>query len=167
MRVVRPIVLALSSRLLILGVPGMASAGGANTYRVQFDSTKAGEPWAFLRIFPHQITVHQGDILNAQLAGTDTPHTVTVVNAVDAEQWRSVNQCQGCQYETVVPDSAVGGDDNELVLNPSVAFPSSFTCGSVSSPCSFNGVTVVNSGITFPNPSDQPSFYVSMDAAPG
>src|SRR5207247_9276659 len=53
-------------------------------------------------------------------------------------------------------------------LNPAVLFPSSQTCGiSETTPCPFNGTSVVSSGFAFGDPASQPSFFVRMEAVPG
>jgi plastocyanin len=118
-------------------------------------------------MFPHAISVHQGDVIDAAWAGADAPHTAAFVNTTDAEQWRADNQCDGCPWATFVPDSVLGGDDPELDFNPTVNLPSSFTCGSSGAPCSFDGSAVVNSGVQFSSPGAEPSFFVQVDAAPG
>jgi plastocyanin len=144
-----------------------ASASGS-LYTVMVDAQPTpGEPWAFESYFPHAIKVHQGDTITAAWNGTDFPHTATFVNTTNPDAWRQHNQGPSGPYTVVVPDSAVGGDDNELVFNPSVLFPSSFGCGTAAIPCSFDGTSVVSSGVLFSNPSAQPSFSVQVNAPVG
>src|SRR5207245_13017 len=97
----------------------------------------------------------------------DTPHTATFVNTDDPEGWRAQNQGPGGPYEVIVPDSQVGGDDDENVLNPSVLFPSPQGCGDQITPCTFDGSAVVTSGFNLPNPAAQPSFAVQVTAPVG
>ena len=94
-----------------------------------------------------QLTVDQGDVVDAAWDGTDTPHTATFVPTAHPEQWRADHQGQGGDLSLIVPDSAVGGDDNELVVTPAVAFPSDPSCGTRSNPCVFDGSSIVNSGL--------------------
>ena len=155
--------------MMALGAtPALArpQATQAQTYTIHLDAQPhGGEPWAFLRIFPNAIKVHSGDIIHAGWAGTDTPHTATLVNTNDPEAWRAKNQGPGGPYEVLVPDSQIGGDDDESVINPSVLFPAPVGCGDQSNPCTFDGSSVVNSGLIFPVPGAQPS-YAAKVAAP-
>jgi plastocyanin len=142
-------------------------ADGVPTYRVQIDAQPpTGEPWAFLKFFPGNIVVHQGDVIDANWGGVDTPHTATFIRTTDPETWRQEHQGPGGKFAPFEPDAAVGGDDDELVGNPNVFFPSDFSCGGPSNPCSFTRRRV-SSGVQFPNPSAQPSFFVKLDADPG
>jgi hypothetical protein len=158
-----------------LGLVGMfapmASAGVRGIpapFTVQLDAQPpAGEPWEFQRVFPHALSVHSGDVILSQWAGTGAPHTATFVPAADAETWRQQHQGPGGDYSFIVPDSAVGGDDPELVLNPAVVAPSSFSCGGPENPCAFDGSSVVNSGFQFSDPSNQPAFAVQVTAPVG
>jgi plastocyanin len=178
--VVRRAMLACLSGLLLLALVSVAPSEATvvlhqatglqsnQTFSIQIDGQPPDdEPWAFNRFFPDQLKVHQGDIVQVSWAGTDTPHTATAVPAADANAWRQENQGQGGQYALVIPDSAAGGDDNELVLNPLVIAPSAPGCGDLSAPCSFDGTSVVSSGFRFSNPASQPSFAVKVDANVG
>lgn len=152
---------------VIAAMPSPAGATAA-TYTVQLDAQPpTGEPWAFLRMFPAQLKVHRGDVVNFAWDGTNTPHTATVVPNGDPEAWRSTHQGQGGRYQDPVPDAAFGGDDANLIENPRVAGPSDPTCGSSGNPCAFDGSRVVNSGIQFSNSASEPSFDVSITAPVG
>jgi plastocyanin len=172
----RSVLLLLAGTLWVLGsalVPGAAGAAGAaptqgSTYAVQADAQAPNsEPWDFLRFFPHAITVHQGDVIDTAWGGTDAPHTSSFVDTSDPETWRAQNQCDGCAYAPFEPDVLAGGDDDELVVNPTVLNPTSVTCGTEAAPCSFDGSSVVTSGLLFSNPAAEPSFYVQVDAPVG
>jgi plastocyanin len=141
----------------------------AQTFTVNVDGQPpTGEPWAFLRFFPGpELSVHQGDVVDFAFSATDTPHTATLTPSADPEAWRKANQGPGGPYETEVADSTVGGDDKSVVLNPAVGAPSDPTCGTQANPCAFAGSGVMNSGIQFPNPSAQPSFFVAVNAPVG
>lgn len=151
----------------ILAVAPNASAV-SQTYTVKVDGQPpAGQPWAFLRFFPGpSISVHQGDVVDFAFAATDTPHTATLTSAADPAAWRGTNQAPGGPFETFVPDSTFGGDDQSLVLNPAVGAPSNPTCGTSANPCAFDASKVVNSGVQFPN-DPQPSFFVAVAAPVG
>jgi plastocyanin len=147
-----------------------------DTFRLQLDAKPpTGEPWSFLRFFPDgTLKVHQGDTVDAAWAGAGTPHTATVVPLGNAAAWRANNQGPGgpqnpsaFPWALQVPDTTVGGDDNEVDLNPAVAAPSDPSCGSSGNPCTFDGTSVVNSGFQFSNPGSQPQFYVNVTAPVG
>src|SRR5689334_21561022 len=109
-----------------------------DTFRLQLDAKPpAGEPWSFLRFFPDgTLKVHQGDTVDAAWGGVGTPHTATAVPLGNAAAWRANNQGPGgpqnpstFPWALQVPDTTVGGDDNEVDLNPAVAAPSDPSCG--------------------------------------
>ncbi len=162
------VMIVLATMCVVVAAGGPASAA-AHTYRVQLDGQPPkGEPWAFLRFFPgQQLTVDQGDVVDAAWDGTDTPHTATFIPTAHPEQWRADHQGQGGDLSLIVPDSAVGGDDNELVLNPSVLAPTAPDCGTTAAPCPFDGSSIVNSGFQFSDPSNEPSFFVQVTAPVG
>ena len=157
-------------------IAGPASAGGVSaTYRVQLDARPpAGEPWSFLRYFPRELTVHPGDIVDAAWGGAGAPHTATAIPDGNIASWVADNQGppgpedpSEFPWALQVPDTTVGGDDGEVVLNPAVAAPSDPSCGTSSDPCAFDGSDVVNSGFQFSSPGSQPSFYVHVTAPVG
>jgi plastocyanin len=148
----------------------------AATYRLQLDAKPpAGEPWSFLRFFPGgTLKVHQGDTVDAAWAGVGTPHTATAIPAGNADAWRANNQGPGgpanpatYPWATEVPDVTVGGDDDEIDLNPSVGAPSDPSCGTSLNPCAFDGASVVNSGLLFSDPTNQPQYFVNVTAPAG
>jgi plastocyanin len=159
--------IAVAMAIAIPVGPALANHPSA-TYKVQLDATPPpGEPWAFLRIFPMSITVHQGDVIHAAFSATDTPHTATFVPSADANAWRALNQAPGGPYDLFVPDLNIVNDESGLILNPAVAGPSSPGCGAALNPCTFSGSAVESSGIQFPNPGAQPSIYTKITAPPG
>lgn len=167
-RVIRvALALGLVGATVGLAVPGAQAA--AQTFTVNVDGQPpAGEPWAFLRFFPGpQLSVHQGDVVEFAFAGTEAPHTVTLTPDADPEAWRTANQGPGGAYEAIVADSAFGGDDQSMIINPKVGAPSDPTCGTSTAPCAFDGTAVVNSGVLVSDPSQQPSFFVSVTAPVG
>jgi plastocyanin len=160
---------------LAVAVPP-ALAGGPATFRAQLDARPpSGESWAFLRIFPRTLSVHQNDIVDAAWNGSaGTPHTATIIPDGNANAWRAENQGPGgpqdpgeFPWAVQVPDQLVGGDDNQVDLNPAVAAPTDPSCGTVSTPCTFDASGVVNSGFQFSSPGSQPSFFVQVTAPVG
>jgi plastocyanin len=154
-----------------IGATTLALPAGAvgQSFTVKVDGTPpTGDPWAFLRFFPGaSLRVHPGDVIDFAWAGTDTPHTATLVPDADPAAWRQDNQGQGDAFQDPIPDSVVGGDDGDLIENPAVVSPTDPTCGTETAPCSFDGTSVVSSGFQFSNPSAQPSFFASVDAPVG
>ena len=118
--------------------------------------------------------MHQGDIVDAAWGGEAAPHTATVVPSGNPAAWRAGNQGPGGPQDPMqfpwalqVPDVSVGGDDNELDINPAVAAPTDPSCGTAGNPCAFDGSAEVNSGLLFSAPGSQPSFFVSVTAPVG
>jgi len=155
---------------------GPVARAVASTYRLQLDAKPpVGEPWSFLRFFPGgTLKVHQGDTVDAAWAGVGTPHTATVITSGNAAAWRASQQGPGgpqnpatFPWALQVPDTTVGGDDDEIDVNPAVAAPSDPSCGSSGTPCVFDGSAVVNSGLQFSNPGSQPEFFVNVTAPVG
>jgi hypothetical protein len=98
-------------------------------------------------MFPgNGVEVHQGDVIEATSASTEAPHTATFVPSDDPDAWRADNQGPGDPWAPIEPDALAGGDDNELVINPAVGFPSDPTCGAQNDPCPFDGSTVETAG---------------------
>jgi plastocyanin len=160
------IVVAVAIGATSLALPAVAVG---QSFTVKVDGTPpTGDPWAFLRFFPGaSLRVHPGDVIDFAWAGTDTPHTSTLVPDADPAAWRQGNQGQGDAYQDPIPDSMVGGDDGDLIENPKVVAPTDPTCGTEAAPCSFDGTSVVSSGFQFSNPTAQPSFFASVDAPVG
>lgn len=152
-----------------VGSGATSHPGGSQTYTIQVDAMPpTGEAWAFLRFFPATpVSVHQGDVLSFMWAGAEAPHTVTLVGDADPANWRTVNQAPGGPYESPIPDTQAGGDDEGLILNPKEIAPTDPTCGALATPCGFDGTTVMSSGALFSNPSQQPSFAVKVNAPVG
>ena len=163
---------ALLGAVLLIGP---AAAGDPLTDRVKLDARPpAGEPWSFLRFFPRELSVHPGDVVEAAWGGLGAPHTATAIPSGNIPAWVAENQGPpGPQdpseypWALQVPDTTVGGDDGEVVLNPAVAAPTDPSCGTAKDPCEFDGSSVVNSGFQFSAPGAQPSFSVQVTAPVG
>ena len=154
-----------------IGATSLAFPAGAvsQSFKVQVDGTPpTGDAWAFLRFFPGaSLRVHAGDVVDFAWAGTDTPHTATLVPDADPAAWRADNQGPGDEFQDPIPDTMAGGDDGDLIENPTVVAPTDPSCGTEAAPCSFDGTSVVSSGFQFSDPSAEPSFFASVDAPVG
>jgi plastocyanin len=158
-------ILTLVGALMVLLRPAAShAAAGPKTYTVKIDAKPPrGEMWDFMHFFPSSLAVHQGDTIHFIWNGAGGPHTATLVNAARAHRWRTLHQRAGDNYQLFVHDTRFGGDDKGLIVNPKVASPSNPTCGAPSTPCAYTGVGVLNSGIQFSDPTNQPSFDVTVD----
>ena len=168
---------ALASVALLAG----ALVGtGAGTAKAQAELTvlngsplfeaAQGAPADGMRFYAPELNVHQGDKINFQWAGFHTATALPVGQEADA--WVAANASQFGQ-----PYFVVAGDPDDTGLDPgsseakpavkfnnAVAFPSDPTCGTTATPCSYDGSTVVNSGL--PLAEDAESFSMSVDATP-
>lgn len=108
---------------------------------------------------PDTISVHRGDKLTFNFEGF---HTATLLpKGVGAEDWRMDHTGAGGDYALLQSDT----DDPQpaFAFNKAVLFPSAQGCGTASAPCTYNGATVVNSGV----PISSSTFSVTIDATPG
>lgn len=128
------------------------NVGSADLLRgVVFEGMKFGAP--------DTITVHRGDTLTFNFEGF---HTATLIPAgVGADDWRLDHTGPGGDFAVLQNDA----DDPQpaFELNKKVLFPSVQGCGTSSTPCSYKGTAVVNSGA----PLGSPTFSVTVDANPG
>ena len=172
----RAVLCAIGALLGSVLIVGPAAAGALpSTFRVQLDARPpAREPWSFLRYFPHDLSVHPGDVVNAAWGGLGAPHTATAIPSGNIAAWVAENHGPpGPQDPSEFPwasqvlDSNVGGDDGEVILNPAAGAPTDPSCGTSEAPCEFDGTSVVNSGLQFSAPGAQPSFHVEVTASVG
>lgn len=108
---------------------------------------------------PSTVSVHQGDVLTFTFDGF---HTATVIPAgIGAADWRLDNTGRAGAFALLQSDT----DDPQpaFELNKAVLFPSAPGCGTTSTPCGYDGTSVVNSGV----PLAAPTFSVTVGAAPG
>jgi plastocyanin len=153
--------LAAATAVAMSLVPSIAHAA-ATTLSVQVggDSTVSGVAFEGMRFgAPSNMTVHKGDTIVFDFKGF---HTATLIPAgVGAEDWRMDNTRPGGPFSLIQPDS----DDSPagFLFNNAVLFPSNPSCGTTSSPCAYDGKSVVNSGA----PLASTSFAVTINANPG
>jgi len=136
------------------------AAPTAYTIHVGGDSAVSGVGVEGMRFFaPPGFTVNQGDTITFVFDGF---HTATLLpdNTNPADFAATEQTPLTGAYSTIIPDS---DDTGKFEFNPAVAFPSSQTCGTATAPCSYDGKSVVNSGL----PLASSSFTVTIDDQPG
>jgi plastocyanin len=156
------IVVAIVSAFVI--VPS-AGAGVAQTLEVQVGAPLFAMPEARnapadgMRFYTPPLNVHQGDTVQFTIEGF---HTATLLPAnTDADAWVAANAGDfGKPFSLVVPDPDEGPTGAKL--NNDVLFPVPLDCGRAADPCSYDGSSVVNSGVS--NPEDLNEFPVTFSA---
>jgi plastocyanin len=94
---------------------------------------------------PPTLTVHKGDTLSFQFNGFDTATLIPVGQSPD--EWAAENIASPTgAYQFIIPDA---DDTATFEFNPADAFPSDPSCGAAGTPCSYDGKSVVNSGLPF------------------
>lgn len=145
-------------------VPLTAAHAATQTLSIQVggDGQVNGTAFEGMRFMaPSTLIVNKGDTLAFTFAGF---HTATLLPANEgADEWVAQNaNGVGSTYGLVGLDSDESGN---FVVNPKVAFPSDPSCGSSSSPCTYDGSAVVNSGLSLLLPS--PTWSVTINGKPG
>ena len=130
-----------------------------------------GAPADGMRFYAPELNVHQGDVINFVWAGF---HTATLLPAgEDADAWVAANATQIGQPFSVIAldpddtglDTGSSAAKSAVKFNNAVAFPSVFTCGAQANPCTYDGSSVLNSGL--PLAEDATEFAAEINAAPG
>jgi plastocyanin len=156
------IVAASGTVLAVASLPAPAQAA-AQTLAVQAGANAVVKGVGFegMRFLaPPTLTVHKGDTLSFQFKGLDTATFLPVGQSPD--EWAAENiEAPGAPYSLIVPDS----DDasGAFEFSPADAFPSDPSCGTASAPCTYDGKSVVNSGLSLASP----TFDVTVNANPG
>lgn len=139
----------------------------------QYLDADGGPPAESMRFFPEEVSVHRGDTL--KFMGEFHTATLVPTNVDDLDAW--------------IADNAASPDDPYAFIKSNPDYPEfplkllgddpfmpRTDCGSVDSPCEYDGNSVVDSGILFAYadpPADETSpptptgFSVTIDAAPG
>lgn len=159
-RMRRAAALCLAGLVTATLLPALSANAQATGYQVQVGAFHDRTASESMRFFPSRMTVHQGDTIT--FAGGF--HTATLLPAgTDAQAWTDENViANGAEWAPFVPDPDEGSSG--LKFNNRVAFPSDPTCGSAEEPCSYDGTSVVNSGVFVFGPG---SFTTTVNAAPG
>ena len=148
----------------VAALPATTAQAAATAYNIHVggDSAVSGVLFEGMRFLaPASLAVHKGDTITFTMDGF---HTATLLP--DTEQnpdtWRAQHQAGlTSDYSLIVPD----GDDGatQFEFNNTAALPSDPTCGTATSPCNYDGKSIVNSGAPFASN----SFTVTINDAPG
>lgn len=136
---------------LTLAAPS-ASADHNGTYNIQIGARLPGGAES-MRFFPSSLKVHEGDQLHYTSGGF---HTATLLPVGEsAQDWVDANastQDQPFSHYRFDPDDGVG----DLKENVDALIQNRDDCGPFTggTPCDFDGVTVLNSGVAFEGPLD-------------
>lgn len=149
----------------VAALPATTAEAAATAYNVQVggDGQVLGVGFEGMRFLaPPDFSVHKGDTITFTFAGF---HTATLLT--DDQQnpatWRANNQVglagATSTYSLVVPDT----DDSatQLEFNNNVVLPSNPQCGTTTTPCDYDGKSIVNSGAF------SSTFTVTIDDQPG
>jgi plastocyanin len=148
----------------VTALPVMTAQAATTDYSIQVggDSTVSGVAMEGMRFFaPANFSVHKGDTVTFNFAGF---HTATLLpdDQQDPDIWRAQHQAGvTSDYSLVVPDSDDGA--TQFQFNNADVLPSDPQCGAASSPCAYDGKSVVNSGL----PLAANSFTVTITDNPG
>lgn len=149
-----------AAALVLAPAPTAQAAGATLSINVGSGSTVQGVVLEGMRFdAPDTISVHRGDTLTFNFQGF---HTATLIpSGIGADDWRMDHTQAGGDYALIQNDA----DDPPpaFEFNKAVLFPSAQGCGTTTAPCSYSGVSVVNSGV----PLSSPTFSVTVDANPG
>lgn len=154
--------MAAAITALSLGSGGIiAQAAPLTTYVIGVDAaTPANHLLMYTDFFPRAgTTVRRRDVVDFKWdAGSpDGFHTATLIKTGD-----NPNAVYAAN-PPVTPDSDDGA--GTIQENPAIGAPSNPACGTVASPCPFDGTAQLNSGAAPTAPGKD--FYVSIDAAAG
>ena len=149
---------------LFVGVAATPAFGGSGpTYNVQVGAFYADDlPASGNNFYPEQMSIHPADQLHFT---SDSFHTATLLPVnEDPDDWIAANAAGlDTPYGLLHSDP----DDGTPAFKYNAAgvfFPSCFFCGGASSPCPYDGSSVVNSGIALDGPMD---FTTRLDVPAG
>lgn len=122
----------------------------------------AGHNWAFNDFFPRSLRVAQGETIQFVTEGF---HTATLLpKGVSPKQDMLTNGVATADAEDTTPNP---GGQSHTAINIPALLPTSFTCGTPTSPCTFDGTSVVSSGAPAPTGPPPGPFAVTITATPG
>lgn len=153
-------VMAMAITVLSLGAGGIV-AQAATTYTIGVDNVTTGNHlFMYTDFFPRGGTsVLQGDVIDFQWS-TGSPdgfHTATLLKTGDTPA------AVYAATAPVTPDADDGA--GTIQENPAIGAPTNPACGTVGSPCPFDGTAQLNSG-AFPTAPGN-DFFVTVNATPG
>ena len=146
----------------VAALPATTAQAAATAYNVQVggDRVVSGHLVDGMRFFaPPDFTVHKGDTIKFTMAGF---HTATLLpdDQQNPDLWRAQNQAGlGSPYSLIVPDSDDG--PTQFMFNNADALQSDPSCGTPTTPCDYDGKSLVNSGAF------NSDFSVTIDDNPG
>lgn len=164
MRVPAPVSLAAASAMVVASTLAMAPpALAASPLVITADMPAAvpsGHLWSYNDFFPGHVNVVQGQTIGFAIEGF---HTATLLP-------KGTTPAADLKHNGIgVPDDDIAANPNgtsHIALNFPAVMPTSTTCGTAASPCSFDGSAVVSSGAPLGGPPAGP-FMVTVNAAPG
>ncbi len=158
--------IAFVSVLLAAFLLPAATAGAATTYEVGVGQFIEGAPAESDLFFPGKIEVHTGDELHFT---SESFHTATLLPVgAGPVDWIEDNAALGSSepYSLAVPDPDDG--PTAYKFGNAAIFPTDSTCGGAGQPaCSFNGTSVLNSGISFFATGGPMDFTATVGASAG
>ncbi len=150
MRVPRAVAMATGALLAlqVVAVGGVTAASPPLTITADMPSAvPIGHMWGYNDFFPRSLRVHQGDVIQFDIQGF---HTGTLLPA-----GMSVKQDRAT-HPFLAPDT------DDTVRNPNgsthfsfqvgAAMPAPGGCGSLASPCTFDGTSIVSTGVSLAGP---------------
>ena len=147
---------------LVIGVSPVGAAAPPLTITAdQPAAVPAGHNWGFNDFFPRSLTVHKGQTIQFAIEGF---HTATLLpKGMSSAADELANGIAVADANDTTPNP--GGQTASQIRVPAI-LPTSMTCGTSAHPCSFNGASVVSSGV-FLGTGAPPPFVVTINAPVG
>ncbi len=151
-----------AGQLSLAAAPAAAATPSLVVTADQPSAVPAGHNWAFNDFFPRSLTVAQGTTIGFMIEGF---HSATLLPAgVTAAQDTASNSIAQADTDDTTPNPN-GTTHTSIALQALGPIPAT-GCGSDASPCTFDGKSVVSSGVPLGAPPTAP-FDVTVTAAPG
>ena len=147
---------------LVIGVAPVGAAAPPLTITAdQPAAVPAGHNWGFNDFFPRSLTVHKGQTIQFAIEGF---HTATLLpKGMSSAADELTNGLPVADAE----DTALNpSGQTHSQIRISALLPTSMTCGTAAKPCSFNGASVLNSGV-YLGTGAPPPFVVTINAPVG
>jgi plastocyanin len=147
--------------IAVLWVPATASAV-TSPFIVTADRPAAvpsGHNWSYDDFFPRTFSVHSNRVVEFKVLGFHTATLLPKGMTVGQDRFRH-------RIEKVDSDDTTRNINGtrKATLELAGLLPTSNSCGSASNPCTFNGTSIVSSGVSFGPPAP---FYVKVTAPVG
>jgi plastocyanin len=155
---------ALTGAFVAIPLVAATAVAPPTTYTIGVDhSTPSGHNFEYVDFLPRaDVKIHAGDLLDFAWANTpDGLHTATLLQPGEtpAAKWAA--------NPLAVPDldDPPVGPHPQLEINPAIGAPTNPFCGTLATPCAFDGSSDLNSGATPTNTGAH--FFVKVNATPG